>query len=174
MTQYTPSFRPERRGTSRAVEESTPERRQFGLDSRIPQQIPRLRFASLGMTQYTPSFRPERRGTSRAVEESTPERRQFGLDSAASQQIPRLRFAPLGMTRYAPSFRPERARNEPRSGGICPKTQTVWDGLRSIAADSSTPLRYTRNDAIRHVIASKAKQSGNGECAGLLRATPTR
>ncbi|MDR2358238.1 MAG: hypothetical protein LBD87_00370 [Prevotellaceae bacterium] len=49
--QQSTSFRPEQRGTSRAAEESAPKRRQFGLDSGASQQIPRLRYASLGMTR---------------------------------------------------------------------------------------------------------------------------
>jgi hypothetical protein len=41
------------------------------------------------------------------------------------------------------------ARHEPRSGGICSKTQAVWTGQRCVATDSSTPLRFARNDARR-------------------------
>jgi hypothetical protein len=35
---------------ARGAEETAPERRQFGLDSGVSQQIPRLRYAPLGMT----------------------------------------------------------------------------------------------------------------------------
>ncbi|MDR0694044.1 MAG: hypothetical protein LBF81_01920 [Prevotellaceae bacterium] len=63
------------------------------------------------------------------------------------------------------------ARHEPRSGGICSGTQEDAKQQVQGAADFSTPLRSARNDAIRHDIASGAKQSGNGSRAGLLRTT---
>ncbi|MDR0694395.1 MAG: hypothetical protein LBF81_03745 [Prevotellaceae bacterium] len=55
------------------------------------------------------------------------------------------------------------ARNEPRSGGICHRTQDGTKQHAQHAADSSTPLRFARNDAHRTVIASEAKQSKTNE-----------
>jgi hypothetical protein len=48
-----------------------------------------------------------------------------------------------------------------RSGEICCKTQAVWEGLRGIAGDSSTPLRSARNDGAtpRHFDRSARRMS---------------
>jgi hypothetical protein len=48
-----------------------------------------------------------------------------------------------------------------RSGGICSSTQAVWVGQRGIAADSSTPLRFARNDARRGRGVKKIKKPPN-------------
>jgi hypothetical protein len=88
------------------------------------------------------------------------------------------------------------ARHEPRSGGICPNTQTVWDRQRDIAADlspeglsprvahlsrealsppaahdaadSSTSLRSARNDGKK-----QRRNDGKGATLGMTgEATP--